>query len=77
MYLLYPEKRRIMDRDVVRWALDRRIDKALADAGLTDPEKTPFDDPAVAAVCDRVQTPTLAEAVAELEDAGVATFMVE
>ena len=77
MYLLYPERRRMRDNDIVQWAFDRRVDKALADAGLADPAKTPFDDPAIADVVALVTCPTLEEAVAELTDAGVATFMVE
>jgi len=64
--LLYPQRRVIQDREIIQWAVDRLVDRAIAEAGIEIDYSEIVSPP--------VRTPTLAEAIALLEDDGVATF---
>lgn len=74
--LIYPSKRTISNAEVIQWARDRMVDDEIAKAipdgdDLDDVEM--MDD--IATEAERVTPwPTLREAMAKLEDDGVATF---
>ena len=70
---VYPHRRRMDEAEVVRWALGLRTEAALAAAGISG-SGTPFDDAAMAQVTARVPIPSVREAIAELEAAGIAEF---
>lgn len=73
--LIYPEKRHISEADVIAWARDRRVTVAMNGEMAEWPRSTNFDaDRGETVITITVKDPTLAEAIDELSDQGVATF---
>ena len=66
--LIYPQTRRITEAEVIAWARDRMIDAEI------ERTKRPIADGDWQAFVDTVPTPSLVDAIALLEDDGVATF---
>ncbi len=79
--LIYPERREISEEAVIQWAHDLRVTAAMngetAGGGwVSVSQKTEHHDGALlhTVITTVVKAPSFEEAVAELSDAGVATF---
>jgi hypothetical protein len=79
--LIYPDKRLIANEEIVSWAMDRRVTDVMNGRNLTaawvSVETSRSRRGLSTVVHFAVKEPTLEEAVAELSDAGVATFAAQ
>lgn len=74
MKLIYPDKRQISDEEVISWARDLRVTAAMNGDTSYESVAAWSAEQKTTIITISVPDPTLEEAVAELNDAGVATF---